>query len=856
VASGRVIALVLLAAGLALRLGYLATPELDSDQAIFGLMAIHILRGELPIFQWGYQYMGTVESFVAAPLMLVFGPTRFALDLSPVLFNMLFSCAVYLYAREAAGRGIGLWALAFASFPPCFLVWNVVVARGAYSETLALGTLAAWFALRAAGAEDRSRERRALIATGISLGLSFWTHLNTVIYGAAILVFWLIERPKLLGKRIVWPGAAFLIGSLPFWIGTIRSHFATFSIASLPKLPFSVRFWQLITYRLPIVLGIRFDSPLRPTLPGIGWLLLFLQLGALGALVTLSRPSIAPPLRRAARLLLLIGTAFFAVYLASPFSGVDTQRYLIPLYTVLCVAPALLIACLGGGASRPGVAVGAVLVALQTAPTIRTMKILSPGDLRLYQQGRSQEARLLRTVEGLGLKAVYADDYWDGARFTFDDVERVVFSQPFDDRNHAYLDAADSEASPAFLFHFPQNAGAFIGTLKLAGARYQKRNIGGYQLFYAIQAAPGDGPRLPLARATASRNAVDAPLAIDRDAGTRWETMGPQARGTWFQVDLETEQEVAEVDLWPGLAWGMPRGLRVEASSEGESWRTVAEATEYYGPCSWAQGRPLPAYQGRVVVRFPPFRCRSLRLTDLGDDRFPWMIVEIEVRGPGKLPGESSAAAQHAGSERLFADPVLAARLPGAVRHWEGRPIRRFEDLRDAAIVVASDRVVLPMNDPLVRNGSDPSLGVRIARAGTVGEEAIVSELHLDTDGLERHVTALRTEPGTNKAVLDLETTTEVSGVVVEHREAASSFPRGLAARTSDDGATWSEAETLEPRPSGLFWSGEGLMGGSFTERIFLFPRPRSAHFIELTAEPRHPLFPWIVRRAVVLVRR
>jgi hypothetical protein len=93
-------------------------------------MAMHILRGEFPIFQWGYNHMGTLESFVAAPIMLIFGPTQFALALSPTLFSMLFACAAYLFAREAAGRATGIWALAFACFPPCFLVWNVVVARG------------------------------------------------------------------------------------------------------------------------------------------------------------------------------------------------------------------------------------------------------------------------------------------------------------------------------------------------------------------------------------------------------------------------------------------------------------------------------------------------------------------------------------------------------------------------------------------------------------------------------------------------------------------------------------------------------------------------------------------------------
>ena len=106
---------LLLAGGLALRLLYLVTPDLDSDQAVFGLMAMHMLHGEFPIFQWGYSYMGTIESVVAAPLMLVFGPTRFALNLTPALFSLLFGYAAYRLASTALGRRFGLWALAFRS---------------------------------------------------------------------------------------------------------------------------------------------------------------------------------------------------------------------------------------------------------------------------------------------------------------------------------------------------------------------------------------------------------------------------------------------------------------------------------------------------------------------------------------------------------------------------------------------------------------------------------------------------------------------------------------------------------------------------------------------------------------------
>jgi len=282
-ASGGAILLLLLA-GLGLRLLYLATPTLDSDQAIFGLMAAHILRGELPIFQWGYHYMGTIESFVAAPLMLVFGETRFALNLSPALFSMLFAASAMLFAREAAGRTAGLWALALGCFPPIYLVWTVVVARGAYAETLALGTLAAYLAMRAVNAETAGEERNALVGVGLALGVSFWTHFNTVIYGAAIFLFWLIEKPQLLGRAVVWAGGAFFVGSAPFWYGTIRFHFDTFLVTGPPAKRFGHRVTRLLGYRLPIVLGMFFDGGNTATVPYLSWLIAPIQLISLAFL--------------------------------------------------------------------------------------------------------------------------------------------------------------------------------------------------------------------------------------------------------------------------------------------------------------------------------------------------------------------------------------------------------------------------------------------------------------------------------------------------------------------------------------------------------------------------------------------
>lgn len=841
----------LLAAGLGLRLLYLATPGLDSDQAIFGLMAMHILRGELPIFQWGYHYMGTIESFVAAPLMLVFGPTRFALNLSPVLFSMLFAVAAYLFARETAGRRAGLWALAFACFPPIYLVWTAIVARGAYVETLALGTLAAYFALRAVNAENAPEERRALIGVGLTLGVAFWTHFNTVIFGVAILLFWAVERPRLIGRALIVAAPAFFIGSAPFWYGTVQSSFATFDVAAPPGPRFSRRLSRLLVYRLPIVLGICLDGTTISTIPGFSWLLLPIQLGALAVAASAARGSTEPHLRRGARLLLLIGAMLLAVYLPSPFSGADTQRYLVPLYTVLTIAPALLVIRAG----RAGVALGGLLLALQAAPSLLQVNLFRPAALREYEKERAQESRIFAALDRLGLHAVYADSYWDGARFSFDARERIIFANPFEDRRPAYLDRADASAAAAFLFQDEAaSVAAFEGMLHLASARYRKEHVAGFLLFHAIEPRFSGGAEVAIAGVTASDNDLDARLTLDRDVATRWTSVEPQRPGMWFTVDLGDEHEISELSFLPRYASDVPRGLRVEVSLDGKKWSTAGEAPAYWGPCSWARGRPLPSYDGWVVARFPPTRAHFVRLTQLGSDRFyAWSIAEIVVRAPGSPP-LAMPAAPPPGPGRLLTDPVAAARLPGAVRHWQGRTVLRFEHLREASLIDATDRVLVPSGDALAAT-SDPRIGAAADEASRLGDEVLLRGLRLETDRWPRRpATIERYEAATEQALLDLGAEESIAGVVVEHGDAVTTFPRGLSARISTDGATWSAPQDLVPRPSRLFWSDQGVLGASFTERVFLFPNPGRTRFVELTASPRHPQFPWVVRKATALL--
>ena len=391
------------------------------------------------------------------------------------------------------------------------------------------------------------------------------------------MLFWAIERPALLGRAVVWSGGPFFVGSVPFWYGTFQSNFETFFVTAPHPPRFSERLSRLLDYRLPIVLGIRFDGGTVPTLPVLSWLLLPIQLGAFGVTVSIARGSSAPRVRRAARLLVLVTVMLFAVYLPSPFSGADTQRYLVPLYTLLVIAPALLVVRLG----RAGSALGLLLLALQTVPAVREADILDPEALRRYEEDRARESRIFQTLDDLGLHAVYSDDYWDGARFTFDARERIVFANPFEDRSTVFLDRADGAEHPAFLFRHPLGAAAFEGTLRLASARYRKEPIEGFELFYAIEPEIEGAAEVPIVGAAAGDNAIDTRLAFDRDGTTRWTTLAPQRPGMWFTSDLGAGHEIAEVALLPRFASDAPRGLRVEVSLDGQTWTRAAEARTY-----------------------------------------------------------------------------------------------------------------------------------------------------------------------------------------------------------------------------------------------------------------------------------
>ena len=109
----------------------------DSDQAITGLMAKHLIEGRaFPLFFYGQTYLLAIESWVAAPFFAIFGPTVTALRLSLLAWNIAFAAIAILILQRYARLGIwtAIVPLLIFLLPPPSVAVQLMNAQGAIVE--------------------------------------------------------------------------------------------------------------------------------------------------------------------------------------------------------------------------------------------------------------------------------------------------------------------------------------------------------------------------------------------------------------------------------------------------------------------------------------------------------------------------------------------------------------------------------------------------------------------------------------------------------------------------------------------------------------------------------------------------
>ena len=385
---------------------------LDGDEAVWGLMARHVLDGELSAFFWGQGYGGTQEVMATAPLFAVFGSGTLTMRLVPMVLTAVAALLVWRIGRRTIGEPAATAAAALLWVWPPYLVWKSDRAHGFYGSGLVLVCLVLLLVLRL----DERRSRLDAVLLGLVLGLGWWQTPQVVPIAVPALA-WLAWR-----RREIWRDAwaiapAALVCALPWLLSNVQHDWWSFDIDA-GESPYPTRLRGFVSSTFPMALGLRepFTSswPLGRLVSGLVYLSL------VGAFLYVWRR------RRSERagLLFAVTASYPFLYALSPATWlVDEPRYVVVLVPVL----ALLIAQIVTDVPRAAAVVvagtmlsGVVLWHLSATPGYfeRVERQFVPRDF----------GPLVSELEGRGPRRVFAS-YWLAYRLDFESRERIVAAE-------------------------------------------------------------------------------------------------------------------------------------------------------------------------------------------------------------------------------------------------------------------------------------------------------------------------------------------------------------------------------------------------------------------------------------------
>lgn len=115
----------------------------NSDAAVVGLQAMHLLRGEWSPFLWGSGYQTSADSIVTAAFFAVMGPTALALTLSSLTLHVVLTLLVFRTLRAHLPLGKATLLTLPLVFTSATVHTYALYPPRQLSLTLAVGALAA-----------------------------------------------------------------------------------------------------------------------------------------------------------------------------------------------------------------------------------------------------------------------------------------------------------------------------------------------------------------------------------------------------------------------------------------------------------------------------------------------------------------------------------------------------------------------------------------------------------------------------------------------------------------------------------------------------------------------------------------
>ena len=633
---------------------------IDSDEAIVGLMAKHILEGKpLPIFYYGQHYMGSLEGILVSCMFRIFGISSWALQSVPYLCSVLLVPVVFLLTRELGGRAAAHFSAVLYALPPAgLLVWSSK-ARGGFIEILLIGAFALLYTCRWLRQREPNVWGPAVV--GFLLGVGWWVN-NQILYfmapigvcmamrgvrdvfdpilekNTAASKFSLLKSYSLAGVVGI---LTFLFGSSPYWIYNIKEGFPSlgmFGFATFDQV--ATHFYGLITVALPILLGSRrfwdADSSL-----GILSLLYLMVYGVLSVFYLVSRRRQVLSLlvfkidrKSPLEILPLFILVSLGIFVISTFGWlVQAPRYLLPVYIGVFPLCGVLLEILGGWKKSVALAGLLILVCMSTIPAYFPNRALQ-GEPVVFQGERVEKdhTKLIHRLDALGINKVRTN-YWIGYRLAFETLERitfVVFQDPRTVRIPEYetgINTPQKDELP--LVVVPSEAILVRSALEKLGYTFKEEQIRGYYLFHSLLRNDSDLEEVPASsiKVSSSGGILPPTNVLDGNLSSRWGTGAHQEPGQFLRLEFTSPMVVEGIQLQTG-DWmhDYPRDLSIVGI------QVDGTEKEFLAPKDYVALRYFAAENGEVRCMFEPTKVVQVLIRQTGNHSvFDWSVAEVTL---------------------------------------------------------------------------------------------------------------------------------------------------------------------------------------------------------------------------------
>ncbi len=608
------------------------------DEAITGLMGMHLLRGEFPVFYWGCPYLGPLEALFAALFFLITGEaSTFALRLSPLLAYLIYGGALLAQARLTMKKEVFYFCFLFLIFPPYYLLHFSLTAIGDYMNTVMLGSL--MILLTSIMITDEKRlNLRNVFLLGLLSGFSFWTFIQTApVILACHLILFLRMRFSYPGIPLLLSFLGFVLGSLPFWMWNWNNDFLTFTMkvtgADPGSFPGHARNYYEV---LKLLLGNYSLQPqgYRTFTAGLAAFFLIavpcLLFSGQGLFARLKKPD---PLL----LLIVAFTGNSLAYIVSSHGDLKLPRYLLPLYSSLPVLLPFALSFLLKGRYFFVFSTGLLLL-MSLPENIRfTKSNLDPAYINRFTPRRAELNEFFDYLGQNNIRHLYGA-YCFTQILTFESKKSVTAADYSGFRNMSYLREADNDPRTGLaaedLLGAP-DSDSLESTIKLLTRKYQKKKCGRFTVFHDFKINDASDAPLPsgsIQSISVCEQQERKNLLNDRIFETFWETQKPMTGKEWITLTFVKPVRVTRLLLIPGTDYlAFPRGLRMEGTDVRGHRIKLAEAKSICGSFKVFHGKPRLFGKGEIEIRLDKeTELSSVTLFQTGEDRFfHWKIGEI-----------------------------------------------------------------------------------------------------------------------------------------------------------------------------------------------------------------------------------